>query len=76
MRLTSQLSVFKKAQAKQQPVCRVASANLDQGHFTEGHELDRKTEKRVPKAIGRRLSQEEAKRSLAKLDEGPSGTVA
>jgi hypothetical protein len=47
---------------------RTALANLDQGTFTEGHELDRKTEKQVPKAmIGRRLSQEEAKRLLAKL---------
>jgi hypothetical protein len=35
--------------------------------FTEGHELDRKW--RVPEAmIGRRLSQEEAKRLLAKFD--------
>jgi hypothetical protein len=42
---------------------------LDEGVFTEGHELDRKTEKQVPKAmIGRRLSQEEAKRLLAKFD--------
>ena len=39
---------------------------LDQGEFTEAHELDRKW--RVPKEmIGRRLSQEEAKRLLAKL---------
>jgi hypothetical protein len=44
-------------------------ANLDQGTFTEGHELDRKTEKQVPNAmIGRRLSQEEAKKFLAKLE--------
>ena len=43
-----------------------ALANLDQGDFTEGHELDRKW--RVPKPmVGRRLSQEEAKRLLAKL---------
>jgi hypothetical protein len=36
--------------------------------FTEGHELDRRTEKQIPKAmIGRRLSQEEAKRLLAKF---------
>jgi hypothetical protein len=42
---------------------------LDEGTFTEGHELDRKTEKQVPKAmIGCRLSQEEAKRLLAKFD--------
>jgi hypothetical protein len=40
---------------------------LDQGEFTEGHELDRKW--RVPKEmIGRRLSQEEAKRLLAKFE--------
>jgi hypothetical protein len=34
---------------------RAALANLDEGEFTEGHELDRKTAKQVPKAmIGRR----------------------
>ena len=45
---------------------RASLANLDQGEFTEGHALDSKTEKQVPKAmIGRRLSQEEAKRLLA-----------
>jgi hypothetical protein len=45
---------------------RTALTGLDEGTFTEGHELDRKW--RVPKAmIGRRLSQEEAKRLLAKL---------
>jgi hypothetical protein len=44
-------------------------AGLDQGEFTEGHELDAKTAKQISKAmIGRRLSQEEAKRLLAKLD--------
>ena len=47
---------------------RAALAGSDEGEFTEGHELDGKTEKQVPKAmIGRRLSQEEAKRLLAKL---------
>ena len=47
---------------------RAALAGLDEGTFTEGHELDPKTEKQVPKAmIGRRLSQEEAKRLLAKF---------
>jgi hypothetical protein len=47
---------------------RAALAGLEEGTFTEGHELDGKTEKQVPKAmIGRRLSQEEAKRLLAKL---------
>ena len=45
---------------------RAALANLDQGEFTEAHELDRKW--RVPKEmVGRRLSQDEAKRLLAKL---------
>jgi hypothetical protein len=44
-----------------------ALAGLDEGHFTEGHELDHNM--RVPKAmIGRRLSQEEAKRLLAKFE--------
>jgi hypothetical protein len=46
---------------------RAALARLDEGTFTEGHELDRKW--RVPKAmIGRRLSQAEAKRLLATLE--------
>jgi hypothetical protein len=45
---------------------RAALANLDQGTFTEGHALDAKW--RVPQAtIGRRVSQDEAKRLLAKL---------
>jgi hypothetical protein len=48
---------------------RAGLAGLDEGTYTEGHELDRQTEKRVPKAmIGRRLSQEEAKRLLANLE--------
>jgi hypothetical protein len=39
---------------------RAALADLDQGEFTEGHELDRKW--RVPKEmVGRRLSQEATK---------------
>jgi hypothetical protein len=43
---------------------RAALDGLDEGEFTEGHELDRKWQ--VPKAtIGRRLSQAEAKRLLA-----------
>jgi hypothetical protein len=47
---------------------RAALAGLGEGTFTEGHELDAKTERRVPKAIiGRRLSQDEAKRLLAKF---------
>jgi hypothetical protein len=45
---------------------RAALDGLDQGTFTEGHELDRKW--RVPKEmIGRRLTQAEAKRLLAKF---------
>jgi hypothetical protein len=46
-----------------------ASLNgLDEGTFTEGHELDGKTEKQVPKAMmGCRLSQPQAKRLLANL---------
>jgi hypothetical protein len=41
-------------------------ARLDEGTFTEGHGLDGKW--RVAKEmVGRRLSQEEAKRLLAKL---------
>ena len=48
---------------------RASLDGLDEGEFTEGHELDRKTERQVPKAmIGRRLSQEEAERLLAEFD--------
>ena len=46
---------------------RAALANLDQGELTEGHELDRKW-KVAKQMIGRRLSQEEAKRLLAKFE--------
>jgi len=46
---------------------RASLAKLDEGEFTEGHELDRKW--RVSKEmIGRRLSQGEAKRWLAKFE--------
>jgi hypothetical protein len=45
---------------------RAALANLDEGEFTEGHELDRKW-KVAKEMVGRRLSQAEAKR-LAKLE--------
>jgi len=46
---------------------RASLDGLDEGEFTEGHELDRKW--RVPKEmVGRRLSQEEAKRLLANFD--------
>jgi hypothetical protein len=48
---------------------RAALAGLNEGTFTEGHELDRKM--RVPKEmIGRRLSQEEAKKFLRYPIEG------
>jgi len=40
---------------------------LDEGEFTEGHELDRKW-KVAKEMIGRRLSQQEAKRLLAKFE--------
>ncbi len=47
---------------------RAALAGLDEGTFTEGHELDGKIEKQVPKAmIGKRLTQSEANGLLAKL---------
>jgi hypothetical protein len=50
---------------------RAALTGLDEGTFTKGHELDRKTEKQVPKAmIGRRLSQEEAKGPGQELSRG------
>ena len=42
---------------------RVAIAGLDEGDFTEGHELARKM-RVLKEMIGRRLSQEEAKRLL------------
>jgi len=46
---------------------RASLDGLDQGDFTEGHELPRKW--KVPQAmIGRRLSQAEAKRLLAKFE--------
>jgi len=48
------------------PGCVLRSLNLDEGEFTEGHELDRKW-RVAQEMIGRRLSQEEAKRLLAKL---------
>jgi hypothetical protein len=46
---------------------RAALHGLDQGDFTEGHELDRKW-KVAKEMIGRRLTQEEAKRLLAKFE--------
>jgi hypothetical protein len=42
-------------------------AGLDQGQFTEGHELPSKW-KVAKEMIGRRLSQAEAKRLLAKFE--------
>jgi len=46
---------------------RAALAELDEGKFTEGHELDPKW-KVAKEMIGRRLSQEEAKRLLARFE--------
>src|SRR5437588_10747527 len=47
-------------------------AGSGEGTFTEGHELDANTEKRVPKAmVGRQLSQQEAQKLLAELEWGP-----
>ena len=46
---------------------RAALHGLDQGDFTKGHELDRKW-RVAKKMVGRQLSQEEAKRLLAKLE--------
>ena len=45
---------------------RAALDGLDQGEFTEGHELDRKW-KIAKEMIGRRLTQAEAKKLLAKF---------
>jgi hypothetical protein len=45
---------------------RASLDELDQGDFTEGHELPGKW-KVAKEMIGRRLSQEEAKRLLAKF---------
>ena len=46
---------------------RAALHGLDQGDFTEGYELDRKW-KVAKEMVGRRLSQEEAKRLSARFD--------
>ena len=46
---------------------RASIAGLDQEEFTEGHELPSKW-KVAKEMVGRRLSQEEAKRLLAKLE--------
>ena len=46
---------------------RSAIDGLDEGEFTEGHELDRKW-KVAKEMVGRRLSQAEAKKLLAKLE--------
>jgi hypothetical protein len=46
---------------------RASLDGLDEGEFTEGHELDRKW-KIAKEMVGRRLSQEEAKRLLAKFE--------
>jgi hypothetical protein len=44
-----------------------ATDGLDEGEFTEGHELPRRW-KVAEQMIGRRLSQAEAKRLLAKFE--------
>jgi hypothetical protein len=46
---------------------RAAFDELDEGDFTEGHELPGKW-KVATEMVGRRLSQEEAKRLLAKFE--------
>ena len=46
---------------------RASLAKLDEGEFTEGHELDRNW-KVAKEMVGRRLSQHEAKRLLAKFE--------
>jgi hypothetical protein len=49
-------------------VCERPLTDWCEGTFTEGHELDGKTEKQVPKGmIGRRLTQGETERLLGKL---------
>jgi hypothetical protein len=46
-----------------------AKRELDGGTFVEGHQLDAKLAKRVPKSmIGRRLTQKEAAALLAKFE--------
>lgn len=46
-----------------------AKKGLDAGIFTEGHQLDAKLLKRVPKKmIGRRLTQDEATKLLANFE--------
>jgi hypothetical protein len=44
---------------------RAALAGLDEGEFTEGHEIPGKW--KVAKVVGRRLTQAEAKKLLAKF---------
>ena len=46
-----------------------AKMGLDEGTFVEGHQLDDKLSRRVPKnMIGRRLSQDEATKLLKKFE--------
>jgi hypothetical protein len=47
---------------------RAALAKLDEDEFTAGHELDHKWQVPTQEMVGRRLSQEEAKRLLAKFE--------
>jgi hypothetical protein len=49
------------------PGCVPLIAQLDQGEFTEGHELPGKW-KVAKEMVGRRLTQAEAKKLLAKLE--------
>ena len=48
---------------------RTSLDGLDQGDFTEDHELDRKW-KVAKEMVGRRLTQGEAKKLLAKFEQG------